>query len=452
MSLASLRVRLLLAGVISTAIALGLAGYGLALLFERHVERRIDTELSVYLNQLTAHLEPATDGRVKLSSPPADPRFEVPLSGLYWQIVHEQNGTILRSRSLWDSDLALPSEPVVDDAIHHHRIPGPGKAQLYLLQRRVELPARMGGGTARIAVACDTAEVSTAVREFAADLTPLLLILGALLLIAAWTQVSVGLRPLATIRTRLAAIRSGSSRRIGTELPDEVRPLAQEIDALLEARDAELTRARTRAGDLAHGLRTPLQVLQTETEHLVKSGHQTVALSLSTVIRTMQRTIERELARVRLAAPHTASSANVANVIDEIARVIRRTPAAERLDWVIDVPKDLAAPIDHDDFSEAIGNLIENAVRHARHTLTIRGASDPDTISLSVSDDGPGIPADRMQDVLRRGGRLDERGSGAGLGLAIVTDIIESWGGTVSLDNAEPGLVAAIRFPRPPRH
>lgn len=449
MTFRSLRLRLLLAGAVSTALALGLAGYGLTVLFERHVERRIDAELAVHLNQLTAHLEPSSTNQIALSAPPADPRFEVPLSGLYWQIVHEQKGTVLRSRSLWDAELALPAEPEVDDAIHHHRIPGPGKTELYLLQRRIELPQRMGGGTARIAVAWDTAEIAAAVREFAADLTPLLAVLGALLLAAAWVQVTIGLRPLSAVRTRLADVRSGKSRRLGSEFPDEVRPLAHEIDALIDARDAELARAKTRAGDLAHGLRTPLQVLQTEIERLAKDGQATVALNLSTVTRTMQRTVERELARVRLASPHRDSEANVASAIDQITRVVQRMPDGERLDWIIDVPADLVAPIDHDDLSEAVGNLIENAARHARHTVTVTGRRNGTAATLSIADDGPGIPEDQLDEALRRGGRLDERGSGAGLGLAIVTEIVESWGGTLSLEGGNPGLTAILRFPRP---
>jgi signal transduction histidine kinase len=446
MTLGSLRLRLLLAGAVSIVVALAIAAYGLTLLFERHVERRVDAELGVYLNQLAAHLERAADGQITLAARPGDPRFEVPLSGLYWQIVHEQKGTVLRSRSLWDSDLALPAEDHVDDQIHHHRITGPGDTELYLLQRRIELPPRIGGGTARIAVAWNTAEVAKAVRGFALDLTPLLTIIGLLLTIAAWVQVTIGLKPLSTIRTRLTAIRSGASNTLGSGFPDEVRPLAQEIDDLIAARDAELERAKTRAGDLAHGIRTPLQVLQSEIEKLAKDGHTAVALNLSTVTRAMQRTVERELARVRLSAPHRGAEADIGEVVDQVVRVVQRTPDGERLDWIVEVPDGLKAPIDPDDLSEAVGNLIENAARHARHAVTITGGRKDTASIVTVADDGPGIPEDRLTEALRRGGRLDERGSGAGLGLAIVTDIVESWGGTLVLENADPGLSATVRF------
>ena len=447
MTFGSLRLRLLLAGAVSTILALTVAGYGLTVLFERHAERRLDAELGVYLNQLAANLEPAATGEITIASPPADPRFAEPLSGLYWQIVQEPAGAVLRSRSLWDSELGLPKEPIVDDAIHHHRIAGPGNTQLYLMQRRVELPPRLGGGTARLAVAWDAAEVDNAVRQFAADLSPLLVIIGALLIAASWTQVSVGLRPLATVRSRLAAIRSGASRRLGSSFPTEVRPLAQEIDGLLGAREVELARARTRAQDLAHALRTPLQVLHSEIERLAQQGHAATAQHFLSVTKTMERNVERELARARRVAPLNDTSAQIVTAVDQVIKVIQRTPDGERLDWVVEVPRDMAGRIDGDDLSEALGNLIENAARHARHSVSVTGKADSKFISIAVVDDGPGILESSQAEALRRGGRLDERGSGAGLGLAIVTDIVESWGGTLTLENVEPGLRATIHLP-----
>jgi signal transduction histidine kinase len=449
MSFDSLRLRLLLAGAVSTVLALLLAAYVLTVLFERHVERRIDQELGLYLDQIIGQIERSASGAMVLARPPVDPRFEKPLSGLYWQVVQEPTGNVLRSRSLWDFELQLPPEPTIDDAIHHHRLAGPANTQLYLLQRRIELPPRLGGGTARIAVALDTAEVSAAVGEFAADLLPLLAIIGGLLIAAAWFQVSVGLSPLATVRSRLAAINSGDSRRLGSDFPSEVRPMAQEIDQLLDARDRELARAKTRAADLAHGLRTPLQVIHAEIERLRAAGQAAFASNLQTATESMQRNVERELARVRRADPLKETSANISSAIDQVLRVIQRTPDGLRLDWLVEVPKDAAARIDRDDLSEAVGNLLENAARHARHAVSINCGADGKYVAFSVTDDGAGIPEDRRAEALARGSRLDERGQGSGLGLAIVTDIVESWGGTLTLAGADPGLRATIRLPAP---
>ncbi len=209
MNFGSLRLRLLIAGALSVALALALAGMGLVFLFERHVERRLDDELSVYLNQLTSHLEPGENGGLAVSGDLGEPRFETPLSGLYWQIDTGTAWHVLRSRSLWDAELALPKDDGVGGTVRHHTIEGPGGSRLYLAQRHIDLPPRLGHGTVRIAVARDAASIGTTVAEFTKELALLLSFIGLLLIAAAWVQVSIGLRPLDAVRGRLAAMRSG---------------------------------------------------------------------------------------------------------------------------------------------------------------------------------------------------------------------------------------------------
>ncbi|MBA2125440.1 sensor histidine kinase [Hyphomicrobium methylovorum] len=447
MSFRSLRLRLLLAGALSVFIALGLAAFGLTVLFKQHVEQRVDAELNVYLNQLAANLAVAPNGQLIVERPPADPRFDEPLSGLYWQIAIDSGGKELRSRSLWDSSLSLPTELNVDDAIHHHLIAGPDGAKVYLLQRNIELPARLGGSKARIAVAWNAAEVQTSVRSFASELLPFLLLIGGLLLVASWAQVTVGLRPLAAIRKKLTAIRSGSERRLEAGFPDEVQPLADEIDALLNERELAIEKAKGRAADLAHGLKTPLQVLHGETERLKAKGETEIAADISSLAETMRRNVDRELARARLAYAARNASANVKVAVDRVVRVVERTPSGQKLDWVIDVPKDLAARIHVDDLAEALGNVIENAARHARGQISITaGANDRDT-TIAIADDGPGIAEELQGEVIVRGARLDTRSEGAGLGLAIVSDIADAWGGSMGLKNGGSGLIVTLRFP-----
>src|SRR5262249_13494837 len=159
----------------------------------------------------------------------------------------------------------------------------------------IDLPPRLGNGTARIAVARDAASIGNAVAQFSKELALLLSLIGLLLIAAAWVQVNVGLRPLDAVRSRLAAMRSGGAPRLGSEFPTEVRPLAQEIDNLLDARDADIEKARARAADLAHGLRTPLQVLNSEIELLRRKGHREASDNLSVVADAMHRHVEREL-------------------------------------------------------------------------------------------------------------------------------------------------------------
>jgi signal transduction histidine kinase len=442
----SLRTRLMIAGVGSVIVALCLSAFGLLVLFERHVERRVEAELQIHLDQLIAGLERDAEGELVLARPPADPRFNQPLSGLHWQIVVESDGTVLRSRSLWDDVLSLPAKPRIGGTVHRRRLAGPSGSKLLALERDLALPAWLGGSEIRAVVAYDSADLRAATRAFASDLVPFLALIGALLIAAAWTQVTVGLRPLSTIRDRLAAIRSGASRRIGAAFPDEVRPLATEIDALLSARELQIEKAKARATDLAHGLKTPLQVLAGDIARLEAKGETATAQNIAEVAAAMRRNVERELARARIADGLANGRADVGNVVSRVVAVVRRTPDGARLDWAVELPPNLQARIDPDDLAEALGNLVENAARHADRTVEITGHDGAGTAVIAIRDDGPGIPEDHLADALKRGGRLDTSDTGTGLGLAIVSEIAAAWGATLKLENTGGGLLAELRL------
>jgi signal transduction histidine kinase len=300
----------------------------------------------------------------------------------------------------------------------------------------------MGGGVLLAMVAIDASDVAAATRGFAVDLLPYLVVIAAFLIAAAYAQVAVGLRPLATVRRRLSAIRQGKERRLGQGFPDEILPLATEVDALLEARDAQIEKARARAADLAHGFRTPLQVLSGDVERLRAKGDTEIAGEIEQVANSMRRHVDRELARARTAVAGREALADIADVVERVVAVIVRTPAGSKLDWSVEIPSGLAGRIDPADLAEAIGNLVENAARHARRTVSIRVRRGDGLIVITVAHDGPGIPPEHLEDVLSRGGHLDRSGSGTGLGLAIVNDIAEAWHGRFRIRTAAAGLEA----------
>ena len=448
MSAGSLRLRLFLAGVVAVLIALGLSAFGLVLLFERHVERRMAADLTVVLDDLVSGLDRDAEGQLTVSEEPGDPRFDRPLSGLYWQVTQEPNKVVARSRSLWDSELQLPRDELSEGAVHQHRIAGPRGTSLLAVERRVVLPARLGGGAVRVVVARDAADLSELTRNFGADLAPFLVIIALLLIGAFGAQVAVGLAPLKAVRARLAAIRSGAAERLGSALPEEVQPLAGEIDALLDARDKQVSLARARAADLAHGLKTPLQVLAGGVERLKTRGDREIADDLASVGEAMRRHVERELARARHGAASTDPIAPVKATVERVIAVVGRTPKGSTLDWTVDVASDLSVRIPPDDLTEVLGNLLENAARHAQERITITASVAGGEAAIAIVDDGPGISPDAVTEVLRRGGRLDQGGAGAGLGLAIVTDILDAWGGALALGPTNPGeMTATIRIP-----
>src|SRR5690606_28778875 len=173
--------------------------------------------------------------------------------------------------------------------LHRHVIAGPSESRLLVVERSIALPAKLGGGAVRVAVAIDRSEIHAAGRAFAADLAPSLAVLALFLIGAAGAQVAIGLRPLDAVRGRLHDVSAGRARRLGDSFPDEVLPLAAEVDRLLDAQDAAIDRARARAADLAHGLKTPLAVLASDAAELRSRGEIAVADEIAALADGMRR-------------------------------------------------------------------------------------------------------------------------------------------------------------------
>jgi signal transduction histidine kinase len=444
----ALRLRLVAGGAVIVIVALVIAGAALTLLFQRHVARTIAADLDVHLNQLLAAIDIDPENRIVLSRPPADPRFSDPLSGLYWQIGDDRE-QLLRSRSLWDTTLALPVDEPAPAEAHYHELPGPAGASVLVAERQVTLTIADQPVRVRVAVAADLARVATASRAFAADLALALGLLGIVLAAAMAIQVGLGLRPLDALRRGVSAIRSGQDRRLAAQVPDEVRPLVDEVNALLDAREQDIVRSRNRAADLAHGLKTPLSALAADSNRLRQKGETGIADDIEAVIDAMRRHVDRELARARVRGgnrPGAGAVTPVGPLVRSLIDTLSRTMPASRIAFEATIPDDAAVPLDRNDLAEVLGNLLENAMRHARSRVRITVATAHEGGAICVEDDGPGIAEELRSAALTRGIRLDERGEGAGLGLAIAQDVLDAYGWRLQLaDSGLGGLKATCR-------
>jgi signal transduction histidine kinase len=427
----SLRLRLALAGALAVSLALALAGFGLTLLFERHVYRTLSDDLDIDLRQLIGGLEISSSGEIALARSPLDPRFNEPLSGLYWQV--DTRSGQLRSRSLWDSTLAPPSDLLSEGQTHYHQIAGPGGKLLLVAERRVEMAAQGQRQAARAFVASDLTRLRRARDAFIADLIPGLVLLALFLAFATWLQLSLGLRPLDRLRREIADATGGRRQRLSQDAPSEVLPLVREVNALLDTQEKELQRARGRAADLAHGLKTPLAALAGDARRLRDRGSADVADSLDEIGETMRRHVERELARARVRAAATRrgrQATPLREVVEALIRTLGRTENGERVRFENEVAASVLAPFERLDLTELLGNLLDNAARHARSRVQVscedscEGGAIP---VIVIADDGPGLDPAHEAFVRQRGGRLDQ-GGGAGLGLAIAQDILDAYG------------------------
>ena len=339
----SLRLRLLVAAALSVTIILGIAGTGLGFLFERYVERRVGEELDRHLIQLASGIEVGTNGGIKVTRDLADPRFSEPLSGLYWQI--DANGKeVARSRSLWDEHLVVPTPPSGTEESHIHVLTGPGNVGLFSKERLVIVPVKGKDQPLVLTAGIDHREIAEAVSAFKQDLFAALVVLGAALTGAAWLQVTVGLKPLEVIRSRLEGVRSGVATRLDGDFPLEVQPLVEEVNELLSAQERQVVRARRRAGELAHGLKTPISILGSIARDLRRSGAAKAAGDVEEQAGTLGLHIDRELARARLATGHGNARTALRPALERMIAAMKRLPNGSRLAWDCACPEGDTAP------------------------------------------------------------------------------------------------------------
>ena len=433
----SLQLRLLIGAAVAIFAALVVAWLAMTWLFTRHVEQREADNLIRNGLELAAGLRVDATG-LDLVRQPADARFETPAGELFWQVSH--GSQIINSRSLWDQTLERP-----DDAPSRRwrtrTIDNPYGARLLLVERTVSIEG--AAAPILIQVAADTRPLDNARQEFGLELAGFLGVLWLVLSAAALAQVQLGLQPLARIRAELTSMKRNPRARLSEDHPREITPLTDEINAMAEVRQGDVERARRRAGDLAHSLKTPLAAIAAQTRLAREQGAGAAADGLDAAISAMGATIEAELARARAAATREVGSRSApAQVAGRLIEVLERTDDGARVAFEIDVPDELQVPAPEDVLMEILGALLENAARHATAHVRLSAEASDQTVALRVEDDGQGMDDDQVQAAIVRGVRADEAGPGHGLGLAIARDLVQATDGTISLGKSDLGGLA----------
>lgn len=457
----SLRVRLLAATLAVLVLALVAAGFLLSGLFRDHVMRQAETTLTHQLDQVTTRLAFDAAGQPLLDPLTlSDPRWQRPYSGLYWQIDQMpsspgsagQRKGVLRSRSLWDTSLALDNDSLGDGAVHRHTGAGPQGAPLLILERTVRL-GEQPDTRWRLVVATDMQAISQAVSRFNGMLAVSLGLLWLLLVLAGVAQVAVGLSPLWAMQRALVDVREGRTPRLQGRFPTEVQPLIDDFNGVLDRNAEVVERARTQAGNLAHALKTPLSVLgQAAAQQQAASPDDKLAPLVHEQVNTARRHIDWHLARARAAAAQGLPGMRtpLAPTLAGLVRVMARVHADRSVSVHTDVPDtSLAFAGEEQDLQEMLGNLLDNACQWARTEVRVSASRVGPQLHIVLEDDGPGIPPDRLDTVLTRGVRLDESTPGSGLGLAIVADLAQGYGGQVTLSHSPKlgGLRVQLNLP-----
>jgi signal transduction histidine kinase len=426
-------------GLISVMVVVGLVLAQTSLwLFEMGLQRYLEAGLRNDSENLLAALVRGPQG-LQLDERRLSPAYQRPFSGHYFRIDFADGHW--RSRSLWDQELPALDQP----GLHDNLQLGPEGQQLLVLRtdyRRSGVP-----------ISISVAEDYTPIRESFRRVQQLGLGLGltGLLLILLLQRITVrrALRPLEQAREQIAQLQQGQRSQLDDQVPVELEPLVAQINHLLAHTEDSLKRSRNALGNLGHALKTPLAVLLSLASSEQLEAHPQLRKSLREQLQQVEQRLNRELNRARLSGDALPGAlfdcdAELPGLLATLNMI-----HGEHLALSYRSPTGLQLPWDREDLLELLGNLLDNACKWADAEVRVSVAETVDGFELSVEDDGPGIPEERRDQVFCRGTRLDEQTHGHGLGLGIVRDIVDSWGGKLSLLQSEwGGLKVVIELPR----
>jgi signal transduction histidine kinase len=447
----SIRRRLFLSSALCCLVVLLVAGLALTAFYRNVAERGFDERLQVYIKELVADLaSPVEDGAATPGSL-GEPRFELPLSGWYWQITRlgGEKPEIRGSRSLVGGQLAsLESQGVKLSRrlLREAYVTGPDTRTLRAMERFIDVGE---DGQFLILVSGPADEIEQEITEFRRWLALTFVLLGLALVASTVVQVAYSLKPLRQLGAAIEKVRTGEAQRIDGHYPPDLATLSTELNLLIDANQEILERARTQVGNLAHALKTPLSVMVNE----AGADQGTLAAKVREQTQVMRDQVQYYLDRARAAAISGAlgGATDVHPVVAGLIRTFEKIYVDKGLSLANDVPETARFRGEKQDLEEMLGNLVDNACKWATERVVVAAELDEGvaTFRLVIDDDGPGLPDGAAREALRRGRRLDESKPGSGLGLSIVADLAKLYGGGLALERAPTGgLRAILTLPR----
>jgi len=455
MKLSSLAFRLFATSAAWTLLVLPIAGLIIYQLYRDDLQTSFDARLEKLVNSI------AVDSMGSASEPIApknryEPLFEDPRSGWYWQIrpIDNASAETLRSVSLGDFSIDLPIQHDVKpdrDGARWTNSTGPAGEGIRLVEV-IDNPGPAGQGPRySVIVAGPIDWLTSRLANFVTRLAIALFLTGLGLVAVTLFQVRFGLLPLRRIEQGLADVRSGRAERLEGELPAEIEPLQVELNALLASNEEIVDRARTQVGNLAHALKTPLAVITNE----AREDKGPLGTKIAEQAGLMRDQINHYLDRARVAArvDVIGRATPVAAVLERLERALERIHRDRNIEITVDCPADARFAGEQQDLEEILGNLCDNACKWAKGRVAVEVSQTtsrrpPGRLTIVIEDDGPGLSAEELARIGKRGVKLDETKPGSGLGLSIVTDLIQSYRGTIALDRASlGGLLVRLQLP-----
>jgi signal transduction histidine kinase len=426
-------------------VALVATAFLLTELYSHALDNSLSTTLDFHLETLVSHILDSGDPASEDIFIP-DPRFARSASGWYWTITDQAGQVVNLSPSLTGSVLPPITGPFDEQKYRTAAMTDEFGTRMRMVERQVTVK----GQIFHIVVTGSLDEIFRLVDAFRGQTFTVLGAVGVMLMIMSFIVARIALRPIGRLSEAIEKVREGEASVVSGTFPREVAPLADEVNELLRSNAQIIERARNQVGNLAHGLKTPLAVLRNEAAGS-KSRLGEVVLSESD---KMTALVSGYLDKARIAA----RTAIVGRKADPTIVMLRLARVMEKLNPGREVSfkrPDASLPWfrgEEGDLEEMAGNLLDNACKWSKSQVAISMMAERnDTATMlliKIEDDGPGLTGQESEKVLQRGVRLDEKTPGTGLGLDIVKELVDVYGGTLQLKRSTlGGLLAELRLP-----
>jgi len=435
MQVKSLSVRLLFSAGLVLAAFFALASVVLEQGFRESAEQALKEKLQVHVYSLLSAAELKNSGDLSMPASLPEPRFATPGSGLYGFIHSTKKNPIWRSPSAIGLNVTPPPELSAGNTAflmaEHGR---------YALHYAVIWKNVVGVEREYIFTVTEDAQfVSSQVEQFRKTLRVWLLALGVVLIVIQLILLRWGIKPLRIIVKDLEAIEKGRKTHLDGDYATELEGLAGNLNAFINSERAHLERYRNALADLAHSLKTPLSILRGCAESF-SANKDTVKEQIS----RMNEIVEYQLQRAAAKGEHrTAGAVDLSAVIEKISASLGKVYIDKDITFDMSVAEQSLVYCDEGDLYEIAGNLMDNACKWCRNTVKVNVSLSPRkgrrnfAVLLEIEDDGPGIPAGKLAEILKRGVRADENIHGHGIGMAVVYELIGLLGGVLEGKKSE---------------
>jgi two-component system, OmpR family, sensor histidine kinase PhoQ len=450
----SLSRRLLLCVSIPLFLLFGVMGFVLDLSFRELSNRSLQQVLDSQMVQLIAAAELQPNGSYAPASRSLESALSTPGSGLYAQIRSPRVNTVWQSPSTAGESIAF-GPALAPGARTFSRATERDDDEVAVESRGIQFsddPA--SGQTLTFSVAVSLGPYQKELWRLRSQLLEIfgglaLLLLGTLALLLRWV-----LSPLRRLEREIHAVEEGRIDTLGSGYPRELSGVATNLNALLVGERKRVSRYRDTLGNLAHSLKTPLSVMRSALTGEVKAAGSPGA-ALGSEIDRMSGIIEHQLKRAAASGGALLGQApvDVGAVASELRATLLKVYARKDLSIELAVEPESQFIGDRGDFVELLGNVLDNACKWCKSRVRFTVSTDNYTfrrerLKVVIEDDGPGISEEDRRRVGQRGVRTDENVPGHGIGLAMVQDTIEMYGGSLSIDESPLGGARfSVRLP-----